>query len=217
MKKNILCLSVILALLIIGCSDKTKALEESIITSGKIVTLSTITQDGMTGQLKTETVFSGDKSRSITTVTSEMGQQEVIQLWIGKKIYNFAQNQPTGQTMSAPENWKETMSAFGKNPQLLQSADSLGIEDVAGMRCKVYQVDSPQEKAKLWIFDNPDFPVLLRSETLLPFESKTITTEIAFNIEIPEESFAIPQGVEFQDVNWNQMMGQQPPQEQVEK
>lgn len=196
-------------ILIAGCGEKAPKVDNTVINSGRIVTVSTIMQGDVVNKMTSETVFSGNNARSSTKIETPQGQQEIIQIWIDKKIYNYAAMQPFGQSMVSPIDWKATMTSFAKDPQLKEMAQLTGTEEVSGMMCDVYTIDTPQEKAKVWVLKNENFPILLKSETTIPFESQTIAQEIAFNIDIPETAFEIPSGIEFQEVNWNDMMGGQ--------
>lgn len=209
MKKTLFLAAILTVILIAGCAEKAPKVDTTVINSGRIVTVSTIVQGDVTNRMISETVFSGANAKSITKIETPQGQQEVIQIWIDKKIYNFAALQPFGQSMVSPIDWKATMTSFAKDPQLKDMGVLIGTEEVSGMTCDVYSIDTEQEKAKVWVLKNENFPILLKSETTLPFQSQTIAQEVAFNIEIPENSFEIPSDIQFQEVSWNEMMGGQ--------
>ena len=182
-----------------GCAKKAPEKKtETRITSGRMVTTSTIEENKM----KSVTVFSGNKARSETSLTTSEGEKKVVQVWIGRRVFSWVVGNKSGQTMSAPKNWVEMMTAFGRDSKIQKSAKNMGTDEIAGLKCDVFLIENPREKEKLWFYENPQFPILLKSISYLPRESQTTTEEISFNIDVPESSFDVPKDIDFEEVDW---------------
>ena len=201
MKKFTVIIAIIASIFAIGCAKKSP--DNYNITSGRIVSNSSTSAGGIENKMENVTVFLGDNVRSDTRLITPQAETRGIQVWHGRTVYNWVVGQKTGQVMTAPANWVETMTALGrKSTQFLETAQNMGTEEIAGLECDVYLIENQIQKVKFWILKNQKFPLILKSIMHRPIDSKATTSEIEFGIEVDAEKFDVPQDIDFEKTKW---------------
>ncbi len=121
---------------------------------------------------------------------------EMITICEGTTIYSYAPEKNVALRLTnkaAPR--METLARYGEYLSELGSS-VIGEETVEGYECVIHEFTDPRTNmdSRAWLWKGKNFPI--KVETVVPDGMiTTLMTDVRLGADIPDEAFAIPEGV----------------------
>ena len=139
------------------------------------------------------------------------GDQKIIVVQLGDTIYTFG----PGSKQGNKTRFESGLASHGLIEQIALvkakgKKDSSQVVDGITYDQYAYDVDAPQEQALVLLEAKTSLPKdwvsVVKNGDSEPVAARTIFRDMQANVDVPDDLFALPKGVEFSDVSAGELM-----------